>query len=91
MAKTRRQEGETGERGPSYGIAAITRSFQGVDFPADKHALIEKIKHKPEVHWSKDIVLDLREILESLPEGNVSGITELTHLMNERIHAKSPG
>jgi hypothetical protein len=97
MTKSKKQLGQeggiAGERGPAkgeaYGIAALTRSFQGVDFPAEKQALIDRIKDKPEVHWAKDVTLDLREILESLPDRRISGITELTHLMSEHIHQKS--
>jgi hypothetical protein len=83
--------GPDGTERAAYGIAAITRSFQGVDFPADKRSLIEKIKDKPKVNWAKDASIDLREILESLPDKSISGITELTHLMNEKIHPKAVG
>jgi hypothetical protein len=91
MTKLKKTAGEGGEPRAAYGIAAITRSFHGVDFPAEKQYLIDKIKDKPIVNWAKDASIDLREILEALPDKTISGITELTHLVNERMHHKAAG
>lgn len=90
MTKPKKEGGQGGER-VAYGIAAITRTLQGVDFPADKHTLAESIRGREHVHWTKEMVVDLRELLESLPDQQIRSITELTHLVNERLHQKTAG
>ena len=73
----------------AYGIAAITRAFHGVDFPGDKQTLLASIKGRETVHWAKDHTVDLKELLESLPYDPIRSITELTHLINERLHPRA--
>jgi hypothetical protein len=68
-----------------YGIAAVTRILQGVDFPSDKRTLLENIKGREQFTWTKGQNLDLGAIIERLPNERFKSVTDLTQAVSERM------
>jgi hypothetical protein len=70
-------------KGEVHGIAAVTRILQGIDFPADKRALIEGIEGRRQFDWVKGHNLDLRPIIEQLPMKRFESATDVTQAVSE--------
>lgn len=68
-----------------YGLAAVTRILQGIDFPANKRTLLENIKGREQFNWTKGQNLDLRAIIERLPQERFRSVTDLTQAVSERM------
>src|SRR4051812_45285756 len=87
-------EGELSEdRGPAkgeaYGIAAVTMALKGIEFPCNKRQLLEKVGKGKNIPWTKDNVIDLRQVIEEMPEDRFESITELTQKISESVHAST--
>ena len=50
----------------AYGVAAVTEKLKGLDFPATRDDVIERLGDE-EVQWSKEKTLNLREVVDRLP------------------------
>jgi hypothetical protein len=74
-----------------YGIAAVTRILQGIDFPSDKRTLLENIKGREQFNWTKGRNLDLGAIIERLPKERFESASDLTQAVSERMTEEANG
>lgn len=49
----------------AYGVAAVTEKLKGLDFPATRQEVMERLEG--DVQWSKDRTVNLRELANNLP------------------------
>jgi hypothetical protein len=70
-------------KGEAYGMGAVMSIFKGVQFPADKRTLLEKVGKEKKIPWTKEHTIDLREVIENAPQDRFNSITELTRSVSE--------
>ncbi|HBN07807.1 MAG TPA: hypothetical protein DD435_03865 [Cyanobacteria bacterium UBA8530] len=77
------------EKGTAYGIAAVTQALEGLDFPASKDDVINKVKGHEDVHWSKDKTINLRAIFLRMDQKEFESMAGVVHQVSEE--AKKEG
>ena len=71
------------DREDLYGMAAVSQSLEGLEFPATKQQVLEKLRSQDEIPWAKDngrywVVFD------RLPD-QFQGVTDVTSALSYAI------
>lgn len=86
---TKSEQGQEHHRGPekgeAYGVAAVTQALSGIDFPANKHKILEQARGHEEIHWTKDKTIDLRSLLDQTNQDEFESMPELVEVISESV------
>lgn len=74
------------DKGEAYGVAAVTQSLSGIDFPASKQDILEKVKGNEEIHWTKEKTVNLRELLDEIEMERFETMNELVEAISQKSH-----
>lgn len=74
------------QKGEAYGIAAVTQVLQGMEFPAKKQDILDKVRGNEEVHWTKDKAVNLRVIFNRVEQEEFGSMSDVVHVVSEEAH-----
>lgn len=69
-------------KGEAYGIAAVTQALEGLDFPATKRQILDRVRGHERIHWTKARTVDLREILEGVDREHFESMAGVVSLVS---------
>lgn len=78
-------------KGEAYGIAAVTQALEGVDFPASKQDLLNRVKGHEEIHWTKDKTVNLRTIFMRTDMDQFESMAGVVHAVSEEARNEGIG
>lgn len=67
----------------AYGVAAVTEKLKGIDFPASKQEVIDRIGDE-DIQWSKDKKVNLRVIFDRMPD-RLEAPTDVVKVVSDHI------
>ena len=77
-------------KGEAYGIAAVTQALEGLDFPASKQKVLEKVKAgHDEIPWTKDKSVNLRTIFNRIDTDEFESMAGIVQVVSQE--AKKEG
>jgi len=70
-------------KGEAYGIAAVTQALEGLDFPAKKDDILNRVKGHEQIHWTKDKTVNLRTIFMRTTQDEFESMAGVVHAVSE--------
>lgn len=70
-------------KGEAYGIAAVTQALEGLDFPASKNQVLDRVRGHETIHWTKEKTLNLRTIFLRVGQNEFGSMTGIVHAVSE--------
>jgi hypothetical protein len=70
-------------KGEAYGIAAVTQTLEGLDFPASKADVVAHLRGRDKIGWTKTKTVNLRQLVEDSGKDDFESMASIVHFVSE--------